>query len=333
MKIALFITSTGHGGAEKFFLELCNELSKKHEITVMTYKNPYILDNLKNHIGKIVIPKRSRRNPMSYFDVYKHLKKNNFEIIHTHSAKAAEITYRILKFIPLCQVATKHNSRKGKVFDRIKYVTAVSSNVAKTIKKESSVIFNGIKVKKINPSQPADGRFRILAIGRLDPVKGFDVLIDQVSTLDIDYKLDIVGEGPQRALLEKKIGDLSLAGKVKLLGFCDNVHDLMNESDLVVISSHTEGFSLVTIESLFYANILISTPVSGSVEILPESLIVEQENIAKKILEIHENKQDYVEIFKSVSNSCRGQFDIKTCSDEYSKFYQNVYNQFESRDR
>lgn len=333
MKIALFITSTGHGGAEKFFLELSNELSKKHEITVITYRNPYILDNLKSHIGKIVIPKRSRRNPMSYFDVYKHLKKNNFEIIHTHSAKAAEITYRILKFIPLCQVATKHNSRKGKVFDRIKHVTAVSSNVAKTIKKESSVIFNGIKVKKINPSQPADGRFRILAIGRLDPVKGFDVLIDQVSTLDIDYKLDIVGEGPQRGLLEKKIGDLSLAGKVELLGFCENVHDLMNGSDLVVISSSTEGFSLVAIEALFYASILISTPVGVSVEILPESLIVKQANIGKKILEVFENKKYYLEIFKSVSDAYCVQFDIMTCADEYSKFYQNVYNHFQLCDR
>jgi glycosyltransferase involved in cell wall biosynthesis len=333
MKIALFITSTGRGGVEKFIIELSNQLSGDNEVTVITYNNPYILDGLNSNIRKIIVKNRSRRNPFAYFDLYKVIKENNFDIINTHAAKSSEIIYKVSHFISICQVATKHNSRKGKIFNRIKNVTAVSSTVEKTLKNESPIIFNGINPKKVQSIKSVDRRFRILAIGRLDPIKGFDVLIDQVSSLDIDYKLDIIGEGPQRDFLQKKIDEYSLVEKVELLGFCENVHELMNKSDLVVITSHTEGFSLVAIESFFYANILISTPVSGSVEILPESLIVEQADIRDKIIEIYENKQDYLEIFKSVSSSCSDQFDIKTCADNYSKYYQNVYNQFEFLNR
>ena len=77
----------------------------------------------------------------------------------------------------LIHVATKHNARKGKIFNKIKYVTAVSDDVAKSIQNDNvEIIYNGIEPLNIESSLCENKVFTISAIGRLDKIKGFDIL-------------------------------------------------------------------------------------------------------------------------------------------------------------
>ncbi|MDB6136626.1 MAG: colanic acid biosynthesis glycosyltransferase WcaL [Verrucomicrobiales bacterium] len=83
-------------------------------------------------------------------------------------------------------------------------------------------VYNGIDAPQFPQASPSpDGRFKIVSVGRLIDFKGFPVLLEAVAGLKargIGFELVIVGEGPQRPLLEEKIGALGLEDSVRLAG-------------------------------------------------------------------------------------------------------------------
>jgi glycosyltransferase involved in cell wall biosynthesis len=103
----------------------------------------------------------------------------------------------------------------------------------------------------------------IVAVGRLDnKYKGFNVLVEAMSLLKKDgfnEKLFIVGEGNDRAFLEKQIIDLGLENNVFLVGFDCNPYKWMKHSKLFLFSSLSEGFPLVLGEALACECPIIST--------------------------------------------------------------------------
>lgn len=115
----------------------------------------------------------------------------------------------------------------------------------------ATVIYNGITPQTIAPLSHPQKPFRIYAIGRLDKIKAYDLLIQACSNLSFDFRLHIVGEGQEQNNLETLTQQLNLNDKVIFEGFQSDIASHMNRSDLVVISSHSEGFSVVMIEALF----------------------------------------------------------------------------------
>ena len=98
-----------------------------------------------------------------------------------------------------------------------------------------------------------DGMHLLLAVGRLDPQKGFDWLVDIFCRLSVQYPdwiLVILGEGPQRNTLELQISKQSLNAKILLPGSVGNVADWYLRADLFVFSSRFEGFGNTLVEAL-----------------------------------------------------------------------------------
>ena len=96
---------------------------------------------------------------------------------------------------------------------------------------------------------------RVLAVGRLDPIKGFDRLIRcfaGVSAQRGDWTLRIAGDGAEREKLERLIRELGLEEKVVLTGRLDAaaVEEEMKRASLFAMSSHSEGFPFVLLEAL-----------------------------------------------------------------------------------
>lgn len=99
---------------------------------------------------------------------------------------------------------------------------------------------------RIDPGllRPA-GRKILLAVGRLDTVKNFSLLIRvfaQLAGRHPAWDLVILGEGPERAVLEKEVQDLTGDGRVHLPGIAGNVGEWYARADLYVMSSRSEGF-------------------------------------------------------------------------------------------
>lgn len=99
----------------------------------------------------------------------------------------------------------------------------------------------------------------ITSIGRLCPQKGFDVLIESISYVNRNVRLNIYGEGEERGALEKLIIKLGLQGKVFLHGYTDDPIGKIKKSDIFILSSRSEGFGNVLVEALACGIQTIST--------------------------------------------------------------------------
>ncbi len=101
----------------------------------------------------------------------------------------------------------------------------------------------------------------LLAVGRLDKQKGFDLLLKAFSIIaddHSDWDLVILGEGPLRSHLESQVQELELVGRVMLPGRVGNIRDWYRRADLYVMSSLFEGFPNTLVEALVHGTAAVS---------------------------------------------------------------------------
>lgn len=111
---------------------------------------------------------------------------------------------------------------------------------------------------------------KLISVGRLTPVKGFDRLINVISRLrdeNIECSLIICGEGASRSKLEKQVLTLGL-DNVYFLGFQENPYKFMSQADIYVCSSYSEGYSTSVSESIALGVPVLTTDCSAMNEIL-----------------------------------------------------------------
>lgn len=93
----------------------------------------------------------------------------------------------------------------------------------------------------------------IITMGRLRKAKGHDRLLEifkKVSRLRPGWKLYIVGDGPLKPWLEDKINEHGLNGKVILTGFVKNPQALLKQAKIFVFTSYWEGFPNALCEAM-----------------------------------------------------------------------------------
>ena len=101
----------------------------------------------------------------------------------------------------------------------------------------------------------ASERKKLLAVGRLNEQKGFDLLIESFFNLSAkypDWDLIILGEGSLRPALEKQIRNLGLENRIFLQGRVGNLGEWYESADLFVMSSRFEGFGNTLVEAMAY---------------------------------------------------------------------------------
>lgn len=105
------------------------------------------------------------------------------------------------------------------------------------------------------------GRKLLLAVGRLDAQKQFDLLLRAFSLISLkcsNWDLVVLGEGPLRHELETQIEHLGLSGCVHLPGKAGNVGDWYERADLFVMSSRFEGFPNALSEAMAHGCAVVS---------------------------------------------------------------------------
>jgi len=125
----------------------------------------------------------------------------------------------------------------------------------------------------------------LIAIGRLSHEKGFRRLIDVAGVLDsmdIEFRLNIFGEGAEFKELTRHINDLNLAGKVKLMGVVDDVEERLRKSDLLLCTSLYEGFPMVICEAMSVGVPVVAFNVPGVRDLIRDNdngVLVEDGNL------------------------------------------------------
>lgn len=138
----------------------------------------------------------------------------------------------------------------------------------------------------------------VIAAGRYEEQKGFDLLIDAWSRIEkkvLDWELRIFGDGVEKEKLQSMIDENHLRN-VKLLPYSNNLSEEMTEASVYVLSSRFEGWGLVLIEAQSQKLACVSFRCKhGPSEIIDDGvngILVEPENVdklASVLLEVLQN--------------------------------------------
>lgn len=171
-----------------------------------------------------------------------------------------------------------------KAFDVSDAVIAVSKAGEKSYEEVYSVqqrkkyiVYNGIGSELINAGKKnvIDGcqPYKLLYIGRLNKIKGVDLLLRAVSTLKNDYELQlsIVGDGPERGTLESLMGDLGLEHIVCFCGESMDIQKYLSNADIFIYpSTCQEVFGISLVEALSYGVPCVANCLGGIPEIIQD---------------------------------------------------------------
>lgn len=228
--------------------------------------------------------------------IYSHKLKNDYdvEVAFLHDLMPTIKTSPSKK-----KVAWVHNdfSNKNYLTEKIKKdIVEASDSFDKTVcvslqSKESfenygadssktQLIYNPIDEKEIYAKSELEkieldkNKINLLAMGRLHPQKRYDRMIEAVEILVkkgiVNFHLNILGEGNEKEKLSEMIRSKDLETHISLRGFIANPYPWIKASDIFVMSSDFEGFPVVICENLILNKPIISTRVSGTIEVIAE---------------------------------------------------------------
>lgn len=327
LRILHIVGDSKFGGGSIMVLKLAQRAREAgYDVSVLTTDSVFqqVLKEYNIKIVDLDVIWREIRPVKDLFGLYKlysYLRKNRYDIIHTHTSKAGfvgRIAAR-LAGVPII-IHTVHgfafheesNFIEVKLFsflekiagyfcDKIVTVSEFHRKWALKLKiaNEDKIVSipNGIAKDRVIPKRKrevireelklSEDDFIILTTGRLAPQKGIEYLIRAVPLLISkieSFKLLIVGEGPLRDYLEDLVRELKIVQYVYFLGFRRDVGDLLNIADVVVLPSLWEGLSIALLEAMAASKPIITTSIGSNIEVLEDGvagILVPSKNVER----------------------------------------------------
>jgi glycosyltransferase involved in cell wall biosynthesis len=182
----------------------------------------------------------------------------------------------------------------------IDYLDNDFKKIIDVIENKVHILYSGLVDIKNNQRKNEDIVI-CTSIGRLEYIKGYDLLIKSISLLDCNNVLvRIVGNGSEYQNLKKLTLDHDLENKIQFLGYRTDVVDILNESDIYISTSRKAMFDLTILEAMRSGLPVIATNVGGNMEALDDtySILVEKnpiqiENAIKKLVLDYELRYRY----------------------------------------
>jgi len=112
---------------------------------------------------------------------------------------------------------------------------------------------------------------KLLFVGRLVAAKGLPILFEALEKVD-DAVLEIVGDGPDRGMLEAKARAMSISHRVRFFGYQSQqqVRKLLKDADVFVMSSFAEGVPVVLMEAMAAGVPVVATRIAGIPELVQD---------------------------------------------------------------
>ncbi len=231
------------------------------------------------------------------------IKSRHYDINHTHFVfPGGLVSYLLKKMSKLPYVITAHGSDvPGYNPDRFKLEHKILSPIWRKIVSDTdqlvclsealkslvnenysgdniSVIPNGIDVNMFHPSKQKHKR--ILIVSRMFERKGIQYFLKALDGLELDYEINIVGDGPYLPTL-KRMAD-GKSKKIKFWGLLahesQELKDLFETSRIFVFPSESENFPVVLLEAMAAGLAIITTKNTGCEEVVDDCAILVERN-------------------------------------------------------
>lgn len=227
------------------------------------------------------------------------------DVVHTHSGVWHKVSLAARRAgVPLL-IHTEHGRQTpdpwdARFFDRLgarrtDVVVAVSAALAQQLattvvpdRDRIRVVHNGVDTELFRPRRDS-GTLRselglslsvpiIGSVGRLEPIKGYDVMIEAFARLRAVREVEpapvlvVAGDGSERPRLTALAETLGVRRAVYLLGWRDDIHDLHSAFTIFTMSSRSEGTSVSLLEAMSAGLCPVVTDVGGNAAVVGERL-------------------------------------------------------------
>jgi glycosyltransferase involved in cell wall biosynthesis len=280
------------GGAERLVLEYAKNV-KKLGITEMhvvsSVEDGELKSEFKKTKAKVFVGSRVKHG--GRYGAWKAVKEYVVglkpEVIHTHLLGGDLFGYALKKRAnwPVRWVVTLHNvEHQTSALRRFvwKYilrhadlVIAVSPAVLEFAKKEFGIPENKIKLLQNavdldrwlgvkNDSMFTNKILKLATIGRLEYQKGYDILLNSIVSLkDVDWQLNVFGEGSLENKLKKQAKNLGIEKNIIWHGVVSDLPKRLVDIDVVVTPSRWEGMSLAVMEAMVAGKLVVCSKSAG----------------------------------------------------------------------
>ena len=273
MKVAHLITGKVFAGIEQHVFELATAMDSQTDHVILCDKS---LVDYMSGVPTHSTTMGSRFSPMNIIKLVLFIWKNNVDILHCHGAKASAIGGWVGLITRVKIVATIHGLKSHN--RSVKYADSVIGVNKKVVKDmpQAKVIPNWF-----NPAHqglPSSRTGPVVAVGRLEKVKGFDLLIN--AWVNIKEELNIVGSGKELMPLQELIAKLGLADRIKILTdhSYESIEDIYKNASGLIVSSLREGGPRTVLEAINHNIPVLGTNVGIMPQIIPRDLLAEAGN-------------------------------------------------------
>lgn len=308
MRVLHIVQNLNYGGMERVMNDLLLGLDRRRftpEVLVLQYVGRFGSGLEEAGIPVRIASPMSRASLLRPASLAADIRERRADVVHVHSGvwlKAARAAR--LAGVPRV-VYTEHGRAHpdpwvARTLDGIAArftdaVVAVSAPVGEHLvarvgvpRQKLHVVPNGVDLARLG-TLVDDGRLRrdlgipadrpvLGSIGRLEPVKGYDVMLHALAALRDRVgasalpALVIAGDGSERERLAALSASLRLESDVYLLGWRDDLAQLHGASTLFTMSSHSEGTSISLLEAMAAGLCPVVTAVGGNADVLGAAL-------------------------------------------------------------
>lgn len=352
MKILHVITSLQTGGAEKLMVDLLPRLKQMgHVVELCVFdgtKTPFYeqLEATGLPIHSLSIGE-SVYNPKNIFRLCRLMKV--FDIVHTHNTAPQLFAAIANVFRQNALITTEHNTtnrRRDKwylkrgdlwMYRQYRKIICISDqardNLVNYIGEDSKIvtIYNGIDIARFANAEPIekpDPNIKtITMVSAFRPQKDHKTLIKAFSLLPDNYLLQLVGDGELRKEIEDFSKQFSCVDRIRFMGNRFDVPQILRNTDVIVLSSHYEGFGLAIVEGMAANKPCIASDVEGLREVVVGHGVLfaheDDHALAASIIKVCEDKQ----YAKKIAEQCQqraAQFDICKMAENYNQVYMQL---------
>lgn len=360
MKILQITYSLSSGGAERFVVDLSNELSKTHEVHLVAIlddevgENGFYREEISNKVKYRSLKHTRGFSFLKLISLYKIVREIDPDIVHFQGVNIIFFFLHVILFDRRPKYIETLHSKADVIFTlkRLSFITkliyrsglvhlcTISKANQESVERvcgiyDTTLVYNARALplvsdgfesvkREIETFKKSNADKVFIHIGRFSELKNQEMLVRAFNSLDkkgYDFTLLIFGSGFDEALDLKKIA----CHRIHFLGVKHNITDYLMCADAFCLTSLVEGMPISLIEALYCGCYPICTPVSGPIDVIQDAHIGMlsssfDEKSYIKVLELFLHRNDGVNREK-LRQFALSMFSIEGCASNYLSVY------------
>ncbi len=361
MRILHIIPSMHMGGAEKFAVDLANELTTEGMNTIYLCsidkidETSILAKQVSSKVTLLSLNKTTGYSVAIVLKLYSLLKDIKPDIVHTHLraltyASFALVVNRVPTIHTIHNLAHKETTKNIQKVHKILFdffnITPVSisdlvleSTISRYGDQCNVLIYNGVKElsktevfetvkKELEGYKNKEGTFVLLNIGRISKQKNQHMLIEAVKEMDDKIVLVIIGALDSEVEYAQQCVEAARgSNNIYFLGLKSNIGDYMFCADVLCLSSLYEGLPLVVLEAMSMGVPILSTPAGGVPDVIDNGIngyISEdfEPESYKAVVQRYLSKP--IENSENIQKLYASHYSMKICMAKYYSLYETV---------